>query len=172
MNKEIDKALIEFADDVVNASKRELGVKRIGKNKSYGVATRALQKSLSYRFKYGKKGVRSIQLYAKGKPGNYAAFIHFGVNGTLKRRGGGDRRRGGIVRRSHAAGSGCQQRCPDQGGCRRECTTRQSGARFPRPLAEGGGKADVQRCGCHTMLRAVCVHGRGVHGLQDTMPPR
>ena len=87
INKDIDSALIEFADDVVNASKRELGVKRIGKNKSYGVATRALQKSLSYRFKYGKKGVRSIQLYAKGKPGNYAAFIHFGVNGTLKRRG-------------------------------------------------------------------------------------
>lgn len=87
MNKEIDKALLEFADDVVTASKRELGVKRIGKNKNYGVATRALQKSLSYRFKYGKKGVRAIQLYAKGKPGNYAAFIHFGVNGTLKRRG-------------------------------------------------------------------------------------
>ena len=87
MNKEIDKALIRFADEVVLASKRELGTRRIGKNKNYGVATRALQKSLVYKFRYRKGEVRGIQLYAKGKPGQYAAYIHFGVNGKLKRRG-------------------------------------------------------------------------------------
>jgi len=82
-----NKALLRFADEVVLASKRELGVKRIGKNKNYGVATRALQKSLAYKFRYRNGQVRAIQLYAKGKPKEYAAYIHFGVNGTLKRRG-------------------------------------------------------------------------------------
>lgn len=87
MNEEINKAFISFATDVVNASKRELGTRRIGKNKNYGVATRALQKSLTYKFRYGRDGVNSIQLFAKGAPSKYAAFIHFGVNGKLKRRG-------------------------------------------------------------------------------------
>jgi hypothetical protein len=87
MNKEVDKAFIDFANEILNASKRELGTRRIGKNKTYGVATRTLQKSLTYSFKFGKYGVKSVQFYSKGKANNYAAFLHFGVNGTRKQRG-------------------------------------------------------------------------------------
>lgn len=87
MNEDLNKALVEFATDILNASKRELGTRRIGKNRNYGVATRTLQRSLAYKFRYGKKGVTAIQFYAKGKANKYADFIHFGVNGTIKKRG-------------------------------------------------------------------------------------
>jgi hypothetical protein len=85
--KEIQKIWLKFADDILNASKRELGVKRIGKNRNYGVATRTLQKNLVYKFRYGNKGVTSIKFHAKGKAKAYAPFIHFGVNGTEVNRG-------------------------------------------------------------------------------------
>ena len=85
--KESDRAWIEFAEEVVDASRRELGTKRIGKNPRYGVATRTLQRSLAFKFRYGKTGVKSIELYARGKAGQYAAFIHWGVNGNVVRRG-------------------------------------------------------------------------------------
>jgi hypothetical protein len=85
--KEIQQAYVAFADEVLNASKRELGTRRIGKNRNYGVATRTLQKSLKYRIKYGKFGISSIEMYASGKAAKYANFVHWGVNGTRKRRG-------------------------------------------------------------------------------------
>lgn len=87
MNKEVQKAYAAFADEVLNASKRELGTRRIGKNKNYGVATRTLQKSLKYKIRYGNEQIKSIQLYASGKAGRYASFVHYGVNGTQKKRG-------------------------------------------------------------------------------------
>lgn len=87
MNKDVNKAYIDFANEILNASKRELGTRRIGKNRTYGVATRTLQKSLTYSFKYGKDGIKNVQFYAKGRANNYAAFLHFGVNGTRKQRG-------------------------------------------------------------------------------------
>ena len=87
MNKEIQQAYIAFADEVLNASKRELGTRRIGKNKNYGVATRTLQRSLKYRIRYGKFGISSMELYASGKATKYASFVHFGVNGSRKKRG-------------------------------------------------------------------------------------
>ena len=71
-----EKVLARFADDVNNAAKRELGSRRIGKNRSYGVASRSLQKSLTYKLKGGKVSF--------GSPLPYAAFIHWGVNGTRK----------------------------------------------------------------------------------------
>ena len=72
------KVLGRFAEDVNNAAKRELGSRRIGKNRSYGVASRSLQKSLTYQIKGGRVSF--------GSPLPYAAFIHWGVNGTRKNR--------------------------------------------------------------------------------------
>jgi hypothetical protein len=73
---DFEKVLARFADDVNNAAKRELGSRRIGKNRSYGVASRSLQKSLTYKLKGGRVSF--------GSPLPYAAFIHWGVNGTRK----------------------------------------------------------------------------------------
>lgn len=73
---DFEKVLDRFADDVNNAAKRELGSRRIGKNRSYGVASRSLQKSLTYKIKGGRVSF--------GSPLPYAAFIHWGVNGTRK----------------------------------------------------------------------------------------
>lgn len=75
---DFQKVLGRFADDVNNAAKRELGSRRIGKNRSYGVASRSLQKSLTYKLKGGRVSF--------GSPLPYAAFIHWGVNGTRKNR--------------------------------------------------------------------------------------
>jgi len=76
--KDFEKVLDRFADDVNNAAKRQLGSRKIGKNRSYGVASRSLQKSLSYSISDGK--VRF------GSPNRSAPFIHWGVNGTRKNR--------------------------------------------------------------------------------------
>lgn len=86
MQSEVDKALIQFADEVLFASKRELGTRSIGKNKNYGVASRTLQKNLAYKFTYGKRGISRIQYYAKPPADKYAAFLHFGVNGIWRNR--------------------------------------------------------------------------------------
>lgn len=78
--KETDfqKVLAEFAEDVNNAAKRTLGSRKIGKNRSYGVASRSLQKSLTYQLKGDRVSF--------GSPLPYATFIHWGVNGTRKNR--------------------------------------------------------------------------------------
>lgn len=81
MNKEnFDKVLAEFAEEVNLAAKRELGSRKIGKNRTYGVTkNRTLQKSLTYSIEGGEVSF--------GSPLPYATFIHFGVNGTVKRQG-------------------------------------------------------------------------------------
>lgn len=71
--------LEEFARETTLAAKRELGSRRIGRNRSYGVATRDLQKSLTFT----RKGSR----IAFGSPLAYAGFVHWGVNGTRRRHG-------------------------------------------------------------------------------------
>ncbi len=71
-----EQILKDFAEDVNNAAKRTLGSRRIGKNRSYGVASRSLQKSLEYKISGGKVSF--------GTPLPYAAFIHWGVNGTRR----------------------------------------------------------------------------------------
>jgi len=73
-----EQILKDFAEDVNNAAKRTLGSRKIGKNRSYGVASRSLQKSLEYKISGGKVSF--------GSPLPYAAFIHWGVNGTNKNR--------------------------------------------------------------------------------------
>ena len=75
---DFDKVLKEFAEEVNLAAKRTLGSRKIGKNRSYGVASRSLQKSLTYSISNGKVSF--------GSPLPYAAFIHWGVNGTRKNR--------------------------------------------------------------------------------------
>ena len=75
----LDKVLLEMAEEINLAAKRELGSKRIGKNKSYGVATRTLQRSLTFNVKEGR--------VVFGSPLPYAKFIHWGVNGTKVKRG-------------------------------------------------------------------------------------
>ncbi len=76
--KDFEKVLDRFADDVNNAAKRQLGSRRIGRNSSYGVASRSLQQSLSYSISDGK--------VLFGSPDSSAPFIHWGVNGTRKSR--------------------------------------------------------------------------------------
>ncbi len=49
-----EQILKDFAEDVNNAAKRTLGSRKIGKNRSYGVASRSLQKSLEYKISDGK----------------------------------------------------------------------------------------------------------------------
>ena len=75
---DFNKVLKEFAEEVNLAAKRTLGSRKIGKNRSYGVASRSLQKSLEYKIGDGK-----VQF---GSPLPYAAFIHWGVNGTKRNR--------------------------------------------------------------------------------------
>jgi len=75
---EFEKILKDFAEEVNLAAKRELGSRKIGKNRSYGVASRSLQKSLEYKISGGRVSF--------GSPLPYAAFIHWGVNGTRKNR--------------------------------------------------------------------------------------
>lgn len=77
---DFDRALAYFAEEVNLAAKRELGVRKIGKNRTYGVASRALQKSLTYSIGNGR-----VQF---GSPLPYATFLHWGVNGTQKKQPG------------------------------------------------------------------------------------
>jgi len=72
-------ALKKYAGLLTNAAKRTLGTRTIGKNKSYGKASGALQKSLRYQ----QKG-DSVMF---GTPDPSGVFIYWGVNGTEKRRG-------------------------------------------------------------------------------------
>ena len=76
--KRYDAILAEFAEETTLAAKRSLGSRRIGKNRSYGVATRELQKSLEFTIDGA-----TIRF---GSPVAYAGFVHWGVNGTRKNR--------------------------------------------------------------------------------------
>lgn len=87
MKEEEEKAWGIFARKIVEASQRELGSKRIGKNRNYGVATRTLQRSLSFNVVSSNGKVERIQLFATGAAEKYAPFVHWGVNGTEKSRG-------------------------------------------------------------------------------------
>ena len=74
-----ERILKEFAQETRDAAKRNLGSRTIGKNKTYGVASRALQKSLTFSIAGG-----SVRF---GSPLPYAGFLHWGVNGTHKKHG-------------------------------------------------------------------------------------
>ncbi len=73
-----EEILEEFARETTLAAKRELGSRRIGRNRSYGVASRTLQKSLTYTIKGSRVSF--------GSPAPHAGFIHWGVNGTERSR--------------------------------------------------------------------------------------
>lgn len=77
-----DKVWNEFATEAVNASRRELGIKRIGKNKNYGVATRTLQRNLKVTI-----DGQTLDFSANPPADRYADFINAGVNGTKLNRG-------------------------------------------------------------------------------------
>lgn len=78
MNK-FERVLKEFAEETRDAARRNLGSRTIGKNRTYGVASRELQKSLTFTIKGG-----SVSF---GSPLPYAGFMHWGVNGTQKKHG-------------------------------------------------------------------------------------
>tara|TARA_B100001248_G_scaffold231793_1_gene192394 strand:+ start:56 stop:616 length:561 start_codon:yes stop_codon:yes gene_type:complete len=82
--KNLNKAIILFADEVLKSAKRRIGGRRIGRNKNYGVATGTLKRSLSYRVRVRSNEVREVTFGARGKADKYASFIHWGVNGTQK----------------------------------------------------------------------------------------
>ena len=73
-----ERILKEFAEETRDAAKRNLGSRKIGKNRSYGVASRSLQKSLTFSIVGG-----SVRF---GSPLPYAGFLHWGVNGTRNNR--------------------------------------------------------------------------------------
>lgn len=75
----LNDVLHEMAEEVNLAAKRELGSRKIGKNRNYGVASGSLQRSLSFTV----DGERVLF----GSPLPYAKFVHWGVNGTKKKRG-------------------------------------------------------------------------------------
>jgi len=77
--RDFEKVLERFADDVNKTAKGVLGSRKIGRNRNYGVASRSLQKSLTYSITDGR--------ISFGSPNRSAPFIHWGVNGTAKRRG-------------------------------------------------------------------------------------
>ena len=77
---EFEQVLDRFAEDLNNSAKRVLGSRKIGRNGAYGVTSkRSLQKSLTYSISDGAVSF--------GSPLDYAPFIHWGVNGTRKKRG-------------------------------------------------------------------------------------
>lgn len=77
-NKNYEKALRKYAEELNNAAKRTLGTRTIGKNKTYGKASGKLQKSLTYSIKGG------VAMF--GSPEPSSRFIYWGVNGTEKNR--------------------------------------------------------------------------------------
>ena len=52
----LDRVLNSFAEDMVDAARRGLGTRKIGRNKTYGEASGLLKRSLDY--KYTSKGPR------------------------------------------------------------------------------------------------------------------
>lgn len=74
-----EAVLQEFAQETTMAAQRNLGSRKIGKNRSYGVSTRKLQRSLTFSIQGG-----SVTF---GSPVPYAGFVHWGVNGTKKKHG-------------------------------------------------------------------------------------
>jgi hypothetical protein len=83
----LDKVLNEFADYAVESAQLELGTTRkLGGKKVRRVASGELQRSLFHKT-FTRKGKKTIGFGAKGTAGDYAAFIHEGVNGTLKNNG-------------------------------------------------------------------------------------
>ena len=82
--KNLNDVIIRFADEVVKSARRHLGGRKIGKNTSYGVATGNLKRSLSYRIRVRGNEIREVTFGAKGNANKYAAYLHWGVNGTEK----------------------------------------------------------------------------------------
>lgn len=77
-----DVVLAHFAAEIVRGAKLELGTKTIGKNKTYGVASRTLQNSLAFAARPG-----GLDFFANAPADKYAIYIHEGVNGTQIKRG-------------------------------------------------------------------------------------
>lgn len=71
------KVMAEFAQEVTLASMRELGTRKVGKNRRYGDATGTLRRSLSHKIDGYK-----ITWFVKPPADEYADFINAGVNGT------------------------------------------------------------------------------------------
>ena len=82
--KNLNEAILLFADEVVKSARRHLGGRKIGRNKNYGVATGTLKRSLSYKIRVRGNEVREVTFGAKGNANKYAAYLHWGVNGTEK----------------------------------------------------------------------------------------
>ena len=82
--KNLNEAILLFADEVIKSARRHLGGRKIGKNKNYGVATGTLKRSLSYKIRVRGNEVREVTFGAKGNANKYAAYLHWGVDGTRK----------------------------------------------------------------------------------------
>jgi hypothetical protein len=74
----------EFGRDITDAARRQLGTRKIGKNRRYGDATGTLRRSLTYTM--GTDTV-SLSFMASPPADTYANFINYGVNGTEVNRG-------------------------------------------------------------------------------------
>jgi hypothetical protein len=81
-----ERALDELGLAATNAAKRELGTKKIGKNRRYGYASGTLQKSLGFDVQVQPNSAK-VELFVGGKAASYGKFIEEGVNGTKKKYG-------------------------------------------------------------------------------------
>lgn len=78
VGKNTAKVLDEMGEAIVQAAQRNLGTRRIGKNKSYGATKR---RSLADSLEFTREGTN----IAFGSPKPYANFIHWGVSGTQRK---------------------------------------------------------------------------------------
>jgi len=77
----------KFAEQASNASMREIGTRKIGKNKSYGATRSAsLRKSLTVTIKESGKGIGAT-FSVKGAAADYAPYIYYGVKGSKLNQG-------------------------------------------------------------------------------------
>jgi len=77
----------KFAEQANHAAMREIGSRKIGKNRSYGATRQAtLRKSLTVDVKVSAKGA-GARFYVRGDASNYAPYIYYGVKGSKQNQG-------------------------------------------------------------------------------------
>ena len=83
----LKQAIYDFAEDVVDAARRNLGAYRTVRGKKRrSVSTGTLKDSLQFKNKTRGKNI-TLEFGASGKAEKYAKYVHSGVNGTDKSQG-------------------------------------------------------------------------------------
>lgn len=69
----------KFGEAVTFGAKRNIGVRKVGKNTRYGEASGTLRRSLSFRL---DEQTLTLDFFANPPADRYAEFMNYGVNGT------------------------------------------------------------------------------------------